>query len=182
MLCIMAAWMVGWCTLAGGHTWTAVFTGPFLPWLLPGRVRSGGQVVRSESDPRASWRVPKLGRLRPSSASPWSSCWSSAGLFAAADPAFAHLVDNLRPRWNSTTAISSRARGRGIVVAFVLGGGYLMRFAPRLDALAPAPMRPVPRWEWAVPLGVLDVLFIVFVAVQATVLFGGHATCWRPRA
>ena len=30
------------------------------------------------------------------------------------------------------------------------------------------------RWEWAVPLGVLDALFIAFVAVQATVLFGGH--------
>jgi hypothetical protein len=36
-------------------------------------------------------------------------------------------------------------------------------------------MRPVPRWEWALPLGVLDALFIAFVAVQATVLFGGHS-------
>jgi hypothetical protein len=35
-------------------------------------------------------------------------------------------------------------------------------------------MKPIPRWEWAVPLGVLDALFITFVAVQATVLFGGH--------
>jgi hypothetical protein len=61
-----------------------------------------------------------------------------------------------------------------LVLGFVLGGGYLMRFAPRLDALAPAPMRPVPRWEWALPLGVLDALFVAFVAVQATVLFGGH--------
>ena len=32
----------------------------------------------------------------------------------------------------------------------------------------------MPRWEWALPLGVLDALFIAFVAVQATVLFGGH--------
>jgi len=49
-----------------------------------------------------------------------------------------------------------------------------VRFAPKLDALAPEPMRPLPNWEWAVPLAVLDVLFIGFVAVQATVLFGGH--------
>ena len=40
--------------------------------------------------------------------------------------------------------------------------------------MAPAPMRPVPRWEWALPLGVLDTLFIAFVAVQASILFGGH--------
>lgn len=33
----------------------------------------------------------------------------------------------------------------------------------------------MPNWEWAVPLAVLDVLFIGFVAVQATVLFGGHS-------
>jgi hypothetical protein len=56
----------------------------------------------------------------------------------------------------------------------VLFGGYLVRFAPNLDALAPEPMRPLPSWEWAIPLAVLDVLFIGFVAVQATVLFGGH--------
>jgi hypothetical protein len=40
--------------------------------------------------------------------------------------------------------------------------------------MAPAAMKPVPRWEWALPLGVLDALFIAFVAVQASVLFGGH--------
>jgi hypothetical protein len=60
------------------------------------------------------------------------------------------------------------------VLGFVLAGGYLMRFAPRLDAMAPKPMKALPRWEWALPLGVLDVLFIAFVVVQATVLFGGH--------
>src|SRR3954451_13472185 len=40
--------------------------------------------------------------------------------------------------------------------------------------MAPKPNRALPRWEWALPLGVLDVLFVAFVAVQATVLFGGH--------
>jgi hypothetical protein len=63
----------------------------------------------------------------------------------------------------------------GVVLCFVLFGGYLVRFPPRLDVIAPQPMRPVPNWEWAVPLAVLDLLFIGFVAVQATVLFGGHA-------
>jgi hypothetical protein len=71
--------------------------------------------------------------------------------------------------------VAARVVVFGMVLAFALGGAYLLRFAPRLDAMAPAPMRPVPQWEWALPLGVLDALFISFVAVQATVLFGGHS-------
>jgi hypothetical protein len=62
----------------------------------------------------------------------------------------------------------------GVILALGLTGAYLVRFRPRLDALAPPPGSPVPRWEWALPLGVLDILFVAFVAVQASVLFGGH--------
>ena len=126
-------------------------------------------------------------RARSWAASPSSSAITVVlvlvfgGLFAAADPAFAHIVDNLVPVVRRRRHRRPASWCSGWWSAFVLGGGYLMRFAPRLDAMAPAPMRPVPRWEWAVPLGVLDALFIAFVAVQATVLFGGHTTCWRPR-
>ena len=95
------------------------------------------------------------------------------GLFTAADPAFAHLVDNLVPEFDGGDIVA-RLVVAGIVMAFILEGGYLIRFRPRLDDMAPAPMRPVPRWEWALPLGVLDMLFIAFVAVQASILFGGH--------
>jgi hypothetical protein len=95
------------------------------------------------------------------------------GLFAAADPAFAHVVGNVVPSFD-LDGVVSRVLVFGMVVAFVLAGGYLVRFAPRIDAMAPAQRRPVPRWEWAVPLGVLDALFVTFVVVQATVLFGGH--------
>jgi len=171
-LCIMAAWLVGWCTLVGGRTWTSVFTAPFLPWLLSARLT--GWVRRSlpELVPhRVS--LPKLGRAAAVMAITVALLAVFGGLFAAADPAFAHLAGNLVPTF-SVADLVARVVVFGIVLAFALGGGYLMRFAPQLDAMAPAPMRPVPRWEWAVPLGVLDALFIAFVAVQATVLFGGH--------
>jgi hypothetical protein len=172
VLCIMAAWVVGWCTLVGGYTWTAVFSGPFLPWLLPGRVSGWlGRALRARAPRRIA--VPRLGRAAVVVAVTVVLALVFGGLFAAADPAFAHLVDNLVPELDGVD-IAARVVVLGIVLAFVLEGGYLVRFRPRLDAMAPAPMRPVPRWEWAVPLGVLDVLFIVFVAVQATVLFGGH--------
>jgi hypothetical protein len=94
-------------------------------------------------------------------------------LFTAADPAFARLVGTLVPEFDAAD-VFARVVVWGFVLAFLFGGGYVVRFAPKLDAMAPPAMRPVQRWEWALPLGVLDALFIAFVAVQATVLFGGH--------
>jgi Domain of unknown function (DUF4173) len=171
-LCLGAAWLVGWCTLVGGSTWTSVFTAPFMPWFLPARV--SGWVGRALPD-LVPHRVglPKLGRAAAVLAITVALVLVFGGLLVAADPAFAHVADSLVPSFDAWDVVA-RVVVFGIVAAFALGGGYLMRFAPQLDALAPAPMRPVPRWEWAVPLGVLDALFLAFVAVQATVLFGGH--------
>jgi hypothetical protein len=172
VLCILAAWLVGWSTLAGGRTWTAVFSGPFLPWLLPARVVGWvrravpeGGFIRSGG--------PSATRLGVVTAITIVLALVFGGLFASADPAFARLIDHVIPAWN-LSEIYARTFVFGIVLSFVLFGGFLLRFAPKLDALAPKPMRSVPNWEWAVPLAVLDVLFIGFVAVQATVLFGGH--------
>jgi hypothetical protein len=173
VLCIMAAWVVGWCTLVGGRTWTAVFTAPFWPWLMPARVV--GWVQRSSRDlvPHGV-SLPKLGRAAAVAAITAALLGVFGGLFAAADPAFAHLIGNLVPALDVGDVVP-RVLVFALVLAFGLGGGYLMRFAPRLDAMAPVPMRPLPSWEWAVPLGLLDALFIAFVVVQATVLFGGHS-------
>ncbi|HET6731240.1 DUF4153 domain-containing protein [Mycobacterium sp.] len=173
VLCVLAAWLVGWSTLACGRTWTAVFTGPFVPWLLPARVI--GWVRRAVPKGELRWsRRPSAVRIGVVAAVTVVLVLVFGGLFASADPAFARLIELLTPEWNPYEAYA-RALVFGIVLSFVLFGGYLVRFAPKLDALAPGPMRPVPNWEWAVPLAVLDVLFIGFVAVQATVLFGGHA-------
>ena len=166
-LCVMAAWLIGWCTLAGGRTWTAVFTGPFLPWALPARVTGW---VRRALPHRVG--VANLGRAAVVVGVTVVLALLFGGLFAAADPAFAHLAGNLVPDGGDLIA---RVLVFGMVSAFVLGGAYLTRFGPRLDEMAPAPMRPLPRWEWAVPLGVLDAVFSAFVAVQFAVLFGGHA-------
>lgn len=171
-LCLAAAWIIGWCTLVGGRTWTAVFTGPFLPWVLFGRLRSWVYETVKTALPARSG-LPGPGRVAVVAGLTVGLVVVFGALFAAADPAFAHLAGNLVP---SVVGVDffSRTAVFGIVVTFVLGGAYLVRFPPRLDAMAPAPMQPVPRWEWALPLGVLDTLFIAFVAVQATVLFGGH--------
>jgi hypothetical protein len=173
VLCILAAWLMGWGTLVGGRTWTAVVTGPFLPLLLPARVVGWVRRGVFERGFTCSGR-PKAGRVGVVAAVTVVLALVFGGLFASADPAFAGLIDIVVPGWN-LSEVYTRTFVFGIVVCFVLCGGYLVRFAPKLDALAPQPMRTVPNWEWAVPLAVLDVLFIAFVAVQATVLFGGHS-------
>jgi hypothetical protein len=130
-----------------------------------------GRGLRSPAPGRIA--LPKLGRAAAVAAVTVLLALLFGGLFTAADPAFAHLVDNVVPDVDGVDIVA-RVVVLGIVLALVFEGGYLIRFRPRLDAMAPAPMRPVPQWEWALPLGVLDALFIAFVAVQATVLFGGH--------
>lgn len=172
VLCVMAAWLVGWCTLVGGRTWTAIFAGPLVPWLAQARVL--GWVQRTVAGfgfggigSRLVLRAVIVVALTVVLAVVFG------GLFASADPAFERVLDGLTPEW-SVGQMLARAIVFVIVVGFVLSGAYLVRFPPRLDAAAPRPMRPVPAWEWVLPLAVLDALFLVFVAVQARVLFGGH--------
>ena len=171
VLCVAAAWLVGWCTLVGGRTWTSVFGGPFIPWLAPARVAGWTQ----RGLPASGVGVSRDRALRASVVLAVTIVLALVfgGLFASADPAFARVLSLLTPEW-SVGELIARAVVFGVVVAFVLIGAYLVGSAPSLDAAAPAPMRPVPRWEWTLPLAVLDALFLGFVAVQATVLFGGR--------
>ncbi|HET8659487.1 MAG TPA: DUF4173 domain-containing protein [Micromonosporaceae bacterium] len=91
-------------------------------------------------------------------------------LFAAADAAFAELVDVLIP------AVSTLLRWAFLfltVGAATLGAAYLVLAPPDLDDTAEGERRTVHRLEWAAPIALLDLLFAAFVAVQLTVLFGG---------
>lgn len=172
VLCIMTAWLVGWGTLAGGRTWTAVLSGPFVPWFLPARVAGWARRALPEDGLRWAGGA-SAARIAVVAAVTVVLTLVFGALFVSADPAFAQLVDHLIPTWRGDEFFA-RTVVFVIVVCFVLFAGYLIRMPPRLDAMAPPRMRPVPNWEWAVPLAVLDLLFIGFVAVQATVLFGGH--------
>lgn len=167
-LCIIAAWVLGWTTITGGATWTAVFLGPFIFWFAPARV--AGWARRGAPRPHA---VPNLGRAAAVVGVTLALLAVFGTLFAAADPAFEHLFTGVIPQL-SVGDVISRIFVFGVVLVFILTGAYLVRFGIRLDTLAPPPGRPVARWEWALPLGVLDALFVTFVAVQASVLFGGH--------
>jgi hypothetical protein len=103
-------------------------------------------------------------------------------LFAAADAAFAELAEELVPSWN-VELLPARLFA---FVAVSLLAGTLALLAPRYAAAGPSlaglrsalglgthPPRRLGRLEWVVPLALLDLLFLVFVAVQGPVLFGG---------
>ncbi|MGU3499812.1 DUF4153 domain-containing protein [Mycobacterium sp. C31M] len=167
-LCVAAAWVLGWHTLVGGRTWTAVVGGAFIAWALPGRLI--GWVQRGM--PRRA-QVPNAGRMALVGAVTLALVLVFGGLFMGADPAFESFVSGVIPSIDTADGIS-RAAVFVLVLMFVLGGGYLVRFAPKLDAMAPKPRKSLPQWEWALPLAVLDMVFVAFVAVQAAVLFGGH--------
>ena len=121
------------------------------------------------------FRVPGLRSRRV-----WLVAAATAGLvalfgalFATADPAYAALLD----RVVGTADPSGLVRRIPVLVAVTavtLVAAFLAQCPPDPDALAPAPGRPVRRAEWVVPLAVLDLLFLSFVLVQLTVLFGGR--------
>ena len=67
---------------------------------------------------------------------------------------------------------------RSFVAAFVGGlvlmATYLALNPPRVE-LPGGPARPVAqRYEWLVPVLLVDAVFLVFLGAQATVIFGGH--------
>jgi Domain of unknown function (DUF4173) len=91
-------------------------------------------------------------------------------LFWTADAAFAELGRGVP--FPSGAELPGRFFAGVLVCLAALGLALAVRRPP-----APWPWRPSRRlglWEWAVPLALLDALFLVFVVVQLTVLFGGR--------
>jgi hypothetical protein len=60
-----------------------------------------------------------------------------------------------------------------------LGAAYLLANPTTLGEVSVGAPKPVRRVEWALPVGLLVALFAVFVAVQATVLFGDREYVMR---
>ena len=91
-------------------------------------------------------------------------------LFWSADAAFAELLRSVP--FPSLAGLTGRLLAFVLVLLAALGlalaGRRPFRATPR------RPPRRLGVWEWAIPLALLDALFLAFVAVQLTVLFGGR--------
>lgn len=94
-------------------------------------------------------------------------------LFAGADAVFAGWVARLVPSWEFDEAV---ARGFVSIAVFAmtLAAAYLARNPAHVDAAA-VPGRPARnRWEWLVPVVLVDLVFVAFLSTQAAVVLGGH--------
>jgi hypothetical protein len=94
-------------------------------------------------------------------------------LFAGADPVFAELATRVL-NFN-LFSLTSHAAFIGFVAALAAGG---LRFALLQPARAPLEQNLVPRLSGmpaAIALGTLDILFLLFVVVQARYFFGGSS-------
>ncbi len=94
-------------------------------------------------------------------------------LFASADALFAEWADVVVPDLKIDTFVF-RAFLAAFVSGVVVSAAYLAVNPPKVDP-AGAPTRPVAqRYEWLVPVLLVDAVFLVFIGAQATVFFGGH--------
>ncbi|KRF35942.1 DUF4153 domain-containing protein [Nocardioides sp. Soil805] len=94
-------------------------------------------------------------------------------LFASADALFASWVDAVVPNLTFGDLVA-RVFVAVAVFGLSLAGSYAALNPPRVEAPR-RPVEPLPnRFEWLVPVLIVDGVFLVFLAAQATVAFGGH--------
>lgn len=125
-----------------------MFLGPLVAWALPARVL--GWTHRGLARVRLPGDLGNLPRLGVVAGTTVLLVAAFGGLFASADAAFAHVLGALVPQLDLAEFVA-RAVVFAVVAVFVLFGGYLIRFPPRLDTALPGPAVAVARWEWAVP-------------------------------
>ncbi|MFL6079700.1 MAG: DUF4153 domain-containing protein [Ornithinibacter sp.] len=96
------------------------------------------------------------------------------GLFASGDALFGSWAEALVPDLGWDTIVA-RTFVLVLVAGVALTGAYLAINPPPVADLAlPEGRKAGHRWEWAVPLGVVVALFVVFLVAQAAAMWGGH--------
>ena len=173
-----AEWIVVLCLMAGGAVCMAgLVNGRTLPAFM----------LAAMAWPLAGLRgLPWLGRsaqtvrgLRASAAALRTVLWSLLGvvvfglLFASADALFAEWAGAIVPDIELDSFVL-RAFITVAVGGVVLAATYVGLNPPNVESGAD-PARPVARrYEWLVPVLLVDAVFLVFLAAQATANFGGH--------
>ncbi|WP_328992671.1 DUF4173 domain-containing protein [Kribbella sp. NBC_01245] len=168
VLCVLAAGVVCVAGLVNGRSMPAFVLAGFalplaglrgLPWL--------GRSLRA---------VRGLGK---SAAAIRTVIWSLLAvlvfglLFASADALFAKWADAIVPDLDLDTFVL-RSFITVAVGGVVLAATYLALNPPRVEP-GGGPVRPVAhRYEWLAPVLLVDLVFLVFLAAQATASFGGH--------
>ncbi|WP_181777092.1 DUF4153 domain-containing protein [Amycolatopsis pittospori] len=170
VLCIMAACVAGSLAVVGKRTVNTIFYDVFavpieamlsLPWIGRGVAKLG---KKPGNRTRPKFLVPVLASV--------ALLLVFVPLLRGADAAFASVVDAVIPELSPDTFVQWGFLF--VVAAFAVTGACYLLAAPPLPADDEAPRKRLAhRLEWALPLGVLVLLFASFVAVRVVVLFGG---------
>ncbi|SED17656.1 Signal transduction histidine kinase [Nocardioides exalbidus] len=168
-LCIVAATAVFLCGVTGARTVAGILLSG-ISWPLAS-LRGLPWFGRSLRIAGTGSRTPALVR---------TTAWSLLGLavfgtiFASANPVFGSWVDQLVPNLTFNDLV-----GRAFLACFVfattLGAAYLALNPAHVEVLGSRrPTALSNRFEWLVPVLVVDVVFLVFIAAQARALVGGE--------
>jgi signal transduction histidine kinase len=174
-----AEWIVALCLLAGTASLLAGVTGgrrlvefvvAGMAWPLSA-LRGQPWLARSVRGVLGSGRAPRV---------LLTALWSAGAvlvfglLFASADAVVAGWLDALVPDVTVTSFVQ-RAFTGVFVGGATLAAAYLALNPPDVSAVPGGRASPAAhRFEWLVPVLLVDLVFAVFVAAQAAVLFGGH--------
>ncbi|MUM16057.1 DUF4173 domain-containing protein [Mycobacterium sp. CBMA271] len=168
-LCVLTSLALFFYTLAPARTWTGLAYGQFVMLMVPSRVAGWA---------RRGTRTMSRGRkVNPDRAAvvvliTVGLVVAFGALLADADARFSALVNGIMP-FVSFADVLGRIVVGALVGAFALGAIYVLSKPPTFDRMAPTEPKKLPRWEWSLPLAALNLLFIAFVGVQISVLFGG---------
>jgi two-component system, OmpR family, sensor histidine kinase BaeS len=173
-----AEWIVALCLLSGVALCLSTVTGART---LPGILLSGvaWPLAGLRGMPWFGRTVSVLTGLGSGAALLRTAIWSVLGLlvfgalFASADAILAEWVDDLVPDITSDTFVL-RVFLTIAVGGVVLAAAYVALNPPRVDREDGAPRPVASRFEWLVPVGVVNLVFAAFLVAQATVVFGGH--------
>jgi hypothetical protein len=168
LMCLMGACVAGSLAVAGGRSVGGLFSGALtvmvasvlsIPWVVRGLTVMGRRTT-SRSIRTGSSIVVSLALLAV-----------FTPLLAGADAAFARVVRNVLPEFD----LASVVRWFGLFVVVALGAaGACMTVSspPHLEAPTRS-RRRLSTLEWAMPAGILVVLFTGFALVQLAAFFGG---------
>lgn len=187
------AWSVVWWVAAAALTAVAALRAA--GWVVWPAVVSGGALAALAASGGASWwqvgaGLGRLGRadgalaiarpaaaVRPAAPAVRGLALGAAllavfvPLFATADAAFAHLLEQAMP---DDTLDRPVARVAAALALIAIAGALLRAARKGPGPVGPSPTLRLARLEWALPLGALVALFAAFVALQLTALYGGH--------
>jgi hypothetical protein len=168
-LCLLAAAGLGGLAVSHARTWTAVLLTPAVVPLAA--LRALPWVARATTTTAAGLRG-WVAVLRTGVVTALLLAVFGA-LLASADAAFARLVELALPELRLGELPARLVLG-GLVAGLVLGATHLAVAPPPWSRVQVPPGCPVRRAEWVVPVAALDLLLLLFLVVQSTVLFGGR--------